>query len=1053
MRIHLNDGWSFSLNEPDDFSPVQLPHDWLISDPQNWYTSSVGWYRRTLDAGFLKAGRRVFLRFDGVYMNSTLLVNGSKAGEWKYGFTAFEHEITSFLTPDADNVLLMKVDARFPSSRWYTGAGINRNVELIIKNPCHFKSDGIKITARLEEDEWTYEAAAEVESGGSAYETRHALLEPGAFVPWSLEQPRLYTLRSELLVGGQVTDTAETRFGFRVLSYSPTDGFSINGRKMKLNGVCLHQEFAVAGSAVHPDYIRRQFETLKHMGVNAIRTAHNPPSSVFMDLADEMGMLVVSEFSDVWQLPKTAHDYARYFDAWHEKDVASWIRRDRNRPSVILWSLGNEIPDTHADFEKGNEVMAALRLLAARHDPGGQALPTLGSNYMAWENTQRCAQQLTAVGYNYAEFLYQKHHRQYPDWVIYGSETCSTVQSRGIYHFPLKQPVLSDDDLQCSSLGNSTTSWGARSVDDCIKDDRDTPFSIGQFVWSGQDYLGEPTPYHTKNSYFGMLDTAGFEKDAFYLFQAAWTDGQAAPMVYLYPYWDFSAGQLIDVRAATNQASVALFLNDQPLGRQDMDGEINRNWQVPYQPGRLRAEAYDEHGILTAQDEKISFSEAVQLHLSSQHLNSLTFVTISALDRDGVPVENANRLVRVSVSGGELLGLDNGDSTDYTPYQNNARRMFSGKLLAVIKRFPQQEPDVQAEFCRDGIPVRKIELMKDGFHVKAKILPEDAAPAQLHWRLTNAAGVDSNIAAFKPDEDGFGLTVIPQGDGAVYVRCGVMNGKSHIDLYSQIMYELSGFGQAALNPYQLVSAGLYTYSNVELTNGNERGVATLRDGQSWVCFENLDFGGAGADEMSIWLFPLIQDPFDFEVWDSRPDLGGRLLAKPLYNLGMVWNTYQEVRFRLSHPLKGKASLCFVFHMKSHIKGFLFHQESRAYEVISAGDCQELYGDGFRRDGGMVLEIGNNTTLGYTDLDFAAPGPDRLELTFRSGNEKNPVQVQFDGPDGQKRTMINVPKAEEFKSMIFLLDCTVSGSTSVRLVFLPGCKVDLASLRFLKAGPS
>ena len=1050
MKIHLNDGWMFSLGEPDNFTPVSLPHDWQIKDPKAWYQSGVGWYERKLETPYLTPDKRVFLRFDGVYMNSTLYVNGKQAGEWKYGFTAFEHDITDFLRADEENTLLVKVDACFPSARWYTGAGIYRDVSLIVKDKYHFVTDGIYITTKQTEDgQWTYEVSAEVETGGAPYEVIHTLLHEGEIIPWSPKQPQLYTLRSQLLVNGQVTDTMDTRFGFRSLHFSPDDGFAINGEKMKLNGVCLHQEFSIIGAAVHPDFIKRQILALKRMGVNAIRAAHNPPSAVLMDMADEMGMLVVSEFSDMWQLPKTEYDYARYFDAWHERDVASWIRRDRNRPSVIMWSLGNEIPDTHADYEKGSQVMRALQDLVRAHDPQGQALTTLGSNYMAWENTQKCAEEIGAVGYNYAEFLYNKHHEQFPHWIIYGSETCSTVQSRGIYRFPLRQSVLSDDDMQTSSLGNSTTSWGAKSIDDCIKDDRDTPFSLGQFVWTGQDYLGEPTPYHTKNSYFGMLDTAGFEKDGFYMFQSAWADPKQ-PVLHLFPYWDFNEGQEIDVRVCSNQHSVALYINDQLVGKQEMGTEITRNWVLPYQKGRLRADAFDKNGQLTASVERFSFGEASQLALTYEHLDELTFVSMTALDDQGLPVENANRLVRVTVKGAALLGLDNGDASDYTPYQHHERRLFSGKLLAVVKPVAGKEWTLEAAFVDEDIPVRRVNLTKEGYHVRANLLPENAAKQPLVWRLTNAAGVDSNIAQMQVDEDGQGVTVIPTGDGEVYVRCGVHNGKEHLDRYAQISYTIEGLGEAALNPFEFISAGLYSFSNVKLTNGNERGVATLRDCESWVCFDNLNFGANASDELSVWLFPLSHDPFHFEVWDGRPDQGGQILTRHFYDLGMIWNTYQEVRVKLNRALTGTASLCFVFTIKSHIKGFLFHQKTRSFEEIEAGTCEELYGDSFRRDGAHVLDIGNNTTLGFKHFDFGEMGTREITLTYDSENQKNPVQIRFVGEEGVTRVMLSVPQAKEKTTHTFPLDEVVSGKQDVNLVFLPGCKINLYSLRFTQA---
>jgi len=1046
MRIHLNEGWQFSLGEADDFKPVSLPHDWLIANPRQWYQSGVGWYRRALDTSFLRAGQRVFLRFDGVCMNSQLMVNGQKAGVWPNAFTSFEHEITPFLHPEGENTLLLKVDARFPSNRWYTGAGVYRQVTLVVKNACHFVSDGVYVTTHDQDGDWHYEATCEVETGGRPYQLRHELLGPeGPIQPWSPGAPRLYTLRSQLLVDGQVTDSVDTRFGFRALRFDPNDGFAINGERMKLNGVCLHQEFSVTGAAVLPGFIRRQLLALRRMGVNAVRAAHNPPSSLFMDLCDELGMLVISEFADVWQISKTEYDYARVFDAWHKRDVASWVRRDRNRPSIIMWSLGNEIPDTHVDPEKGLALLTRLRDLARQHDPRGQALPTLGSNYMAWENTQLAARQLKLVGYNYAEFLYDQHHARYPDWVIYGSETCSTVQSRGIYHFPLSQPVLSDDDLQTSSLGNSTTSWGARSVDDCIKDDRDRPFSLGQFAWTGQDYLGEPTPYHTKNSYFGMLDTAGLEKDAYFLFQAAWTD---EPMVHLFPHWDFSQGQLIDIRVASNQPQVALFLDDEEVGRQQMEGEVTRNWQLPYRPGVLRAQAYDAAGKLVASATQASFGEVVGLQMDEERHDGLTFVTIHAVDEQGRPVHNANNLVHVSVTNGRLLGLDNGDATDYTPYHEPARRLFSGKLVAFVQQEAGKQAQVTARLDNQEVPVRKIELTRQGHQVFARLLPEGAMAQPLHWRLTNAAGVDSVIASFTVEEDGQSIRINPAHDGRVYVRCGVRNGKEHLDLYSAIHVDFKGLGQAVLNPYRFLSAGLTSFSNVALSNGNERGVATLRQGESWVGFEGLDFGAQGGDELSVWLFPLSHDPFHFEVWEGRPDQGGRRLARPLYDLGMVWNTYQPLRFKLSDRIRGLATLCLVFHNKTHVKGFVFHRDERGLAPIAASDHQELYGDSYQVAGGWVKGIGNNTSLAFTGLALGEQGADRLALAYQSYKPRNPVQVQLTGEGGQKRLLLSLPAQAEAGEMAFPLGEVVTGQQDLRLVFLPGCGLDLASLRFL-----
>ena len=540
QRILLNHGWLFSKESPQEFVPVEIPHDWLIADTKNLYQSGVGLYRRTLDASFLTPGQRLYLCFDGVYMDTTVTVNDQLAGEWKNGCTAFTMDITDLVTADAENVIEVRVNYQAPNARWYTGAGIYREVSLLVKNACHILPDGIYVSTWLADGKWEYKVQAEVETNGETFALRHALVEDEEDIrAWELDDPKLYTLRSELIVNGAVTDTVYTRFGFRALRFTTNEGFFLNGKYVKLKGVCLHGDLGGLGGAIHQDALRRQLLLMKRMGVNAVRTAHNPPAKALMELTDELGMLVMTEILDIWTRSKTEYDYARFFDAWIEKDVASWVRRDHNHPSLLMWSIGNEIHDTHLDAANGEKTMRRLMELVRRHDPDGNAPVTLCSNYMPWENTQQCADVIKLIGYNYGEDLYEAHHAAHPDWILYGSETGSTVQSRGIYHLPLSQPLLSDDDLQCSALGNSVTSWGTKDLEAMILNDLHTPYSLGQFIWSGVDYIGEPTPYQTKNAYFGHADTAGFEKDSYYLLQAGWIDFATQPVLHIYPYWDF----------------------------------------------------------------------------------------------------------------------------------------------------------------------------------------------------------------------------------------------------------------------------------------------------------------------------------------------------------------------------------------------------------------------------------------------------------------------------------------------------------------------------------
>ena len=1047
--IPLMDGWQFAKGEPRGFAAVSLPHDWLIEDAHHLYQTGVGWYQRELDVSFLREGQRLFLCFDGVYMDSTLYVNGHPAGEWKYGYTAFEHELTPFLHRDRPNLVQLKVDYHGQSARWYTGAGIYREVWLRVQHPCHFVTGGIYITTKLAEDGgWQYEVDAEVETAGRPYELRHCLLQADeSIVPWSPETPQVYTLRSELLVDGVVMDTAETRFGFRSLTFDPDAGFFLNGVPTRLRGVCLHHDLGGLGAAVYPDAIRRQLALFKAMGANAIRTAHNPPAKVFIDLADEMGFFVMSELLDMWRHPKNPYDYARFFDEWVERDIAAWIRRDRNHPSLVFWSVGNEIYDTHADAEAGGETLRRLAALVQMHDPKCHAPITLCSNYMPWENTQKCADIVGFVGYNYAEKLYQSHHTAHPHWIIYGSETCSTAQSRGIYHFPLEQSTLADDDLQCSALGNSTTSWGADSVEDCLKMDKRYPFTLGQFLWAGQDYLGEPTPYHTKNSYLGHVDTAGFPKDSYYTIQAAWTDHRTAPMIHLFPHWDFSPGQLIDVRVCSNAPKVELFLNDETQGTALLTEGWLADWKIPYCPGTLRAVAYDEQGNIIAQAFRKSFGDAAALQVQQETIGSLTFATITATDAKGELVENANCRARITVEGGCLLALDNGDATDYESYQADSRRLFSGRLLAIARGTNGSTPRVTAAMDTDDIPIRKVELSAEGYHITAKTYPPSATHTRLLWRLTDARGIDTHLASLSVAEDGKSVTLFPKGDGEVYVRCGPLNGREHPAFISLLPVMITGFGKPFFSPYQFLSGGLYNAANQPMSNGNERGVATLRDGESHVGFRDLDFGSYGSDEITLGLFPLDKEPFSFEVWEGMPLEGGERVAVLPYAQGSLWNTYQQVTYRLPRRFRHVTTLCLVFRQKVHIQGLRFTAYEKAFQPLWAAECDSLYGDDFALAEGAVERIGNNVTLVFTDMDFGSDGATRISLCWRSRRAQNSIQLLFDG-EAESRQMIEVGTSEAYGWQTFPLKEAVYGLQKLSLIFLPGCQLDLAQIQFL-----
>ncbi|AIQ42706.1 glycoside hydrolase family 2 TIM barrel-domain containing protein [Paenibacillus sp. FSL R5-0912] len=1158
LKRKLSKGWQFSkqplhselakVAAGTDWMPVTLPHDWLIYDTYNLYENGEGWYRTGLEFGEVPAKELVSLRFEGVYMNSTLYVNGQVAGEWKYGYSTFEFDITPYLTA-GENEIYMRVIHESPNSRWYSGAGIYRPVWLKTTPKTHMAADGIYIVARAAEGEaWTVDVGvelhiAEAAAEGTKLKLRHSILDAEGTVVagkitevpvqagltvhshsrltvdqpllWDITSPQLYSLQSELLAEDEVIEVEKESFGFRTMVLDSNKGFFLNGRHVKIYGVCQHHDLGALGAAVNKAALRRQFVLLQEMGVNAIRTAHNMPAVELMELADEMGLLIVSEAFDMWERSKTAYDYARFYPEWWKRDIASWVRRDRNRPSLLMWSIGNEIYDTHAD-SRGQELTRELQAEVLVHDPGGNAFVTIGSNFMPWENAQKCADIVKVAGYNYAEKYYGQHHREHPDWIIYGSETCSTVQSRGVYHFPLAQSVLADDDLQCSSLGNSSTSWGAKSTEACITADRDASFSLGQFLWTGFDYIGEPTPYHTKNSYFGQLDTAGFPKDSYYIYQAEWTDYHTNPMVHIFPYWDFSEGQQIDVRVCSNAPRIELFVNEVSQGSVDIDHihghKLLGEWQLPYAEGVLRAAAYDEQGNIIATDQISSFGDADSLVLTPDKQEiaadgtDLIFVTISTLDLSGRPVANANNQVHLSIEGpGRLIGLDNGDSTDYDSYKGVSRKLFSGKLLAVIASTLEPgtitlraasanlasaeltlrsalpapgtfnedelylyahnplEADASSAEPEVGhnreIPVRKLELIcpagnvltpeQPSLPVRVKLHPPDAAWQDVEWRITNAAGIDANIATI--EASGHEAVISALGDGDVYIRCGTANGADGIRLYSQMEFKLTGLGQAYLNPYEFVSSGFNSSHSRNLTNGNERGVATAREGESRICFERIDFGDYGADEIILPIFSLDDQELPIEIWEGVPgESGAELLTTVTYQKPSLWNVYQEERYTLPKRLTGMTSLTFVLFKKIHLKGFSFVCKHKAFERLDALTNSAVYGDTFTVTENAIEGIGNNVSLIFAGMDFGGAECSRIVICGRSALANNTLQILFSGPAGEGKQLIEFAGSDSYTEREFTLEPPVSGSQTVTFLFLPGSQFDFKWFQFLRS---
>lgn len=1157
------------IGEDIGFTPVTLPHDWLIYDTKNLYQSMEGWYYKAFDLTDLVPDTRYVLRFEGVYMNSFYYVNGHLAGTWKYGYSTFELDITPYIC-QGKNELYVQVVYKSPNSRWYSGAGIYRRVWLKFYPSTHIAPDGIYIHTNQSDNNWKVELDTEIcipadkipnhpltlqhyildaannlvgESTGlisssslrtapSPYEDKsYPLLSHSTSLTvsspalWDITEPNLYQLKTVLFAGAMVLDEVIQSFGFRTYKFDSSKGFFLNGRPVKIHGACEHHDLGCLGAATHKEAIKRKFVILKEMGVNAVRTSHNMPAVEFMELADEMGLLIVSEAFDMWERPKTNYDYAQFFPDWWKKDVACWVRRDRNHPSILMWGIGNEIYDTHAS-KRGQLLTKELQAAVLAQDPKQNAWVTIGSNYMPWEHAQKCADILKLAGYNYGEKYYSLHHEEHPDWIIYGSETSSTVQSRGIYHFPLEQPLLSDDDEQCSALGNSSTSWGAKSTEACIIADRDAAYSPGQFIWSGFDYIGEPTPYHTKNSYFGQIDTAGFPKDSYYIYQAEWTDYKVTPMVHLFPYWDFSEGQLIDVRVCSNALSVELLFNNISIGSYDIDhihGEkLVCNWKLPYKEGVLKAIAYDENNIPVAWDETSSFKDASALVIKAdkQSLSAdgfdLVFLEISAKDENGIAVENANNRIFFDIEGpGRLIGLDNGDSTDFEQYKCANRRLFSGKLLAVIAGtntpgcitvqavskglkpatikltsfstinepaekgyqyacYPIVYKALKEGECltlkkesiltnvlpvnyenADEIPIRKLEIIcpqgntltKEipALFVKVKIHPENATYSDVEWRVTNAAGIDSNLAVLT--SEGTQATLSAIGDGTVYVRCAARNGSDKIRLISQMEFTISSFGEAFITPYDLVSAGVYTFGTDNLTNGNERGMATARDDESIIGFEGIDFGDYGSDTITLPIFALDSEEFPIEIWEGIPGReAANLLTVVTYQKPSKWNEYQEETYYLPKRLKGISAISFVLHRKIHLKGFSFTKYNKALQRLTILDYNKIYGDTFTLEDTAITNIGNNVSIVFEDLDFGDKEITELSICGHSPLDNNTLHLIFSSEQGDKRQIVEFSYSEDYVLRKFALE-PVTGKQTITFVFLPGCQFDFQWFQF------
>lgn len=773
-RLNINDNWRFQremdstlagAQQPgfDDsaWRHINLPHDWSIEldfNPESpstheggYLDGGVGWYRKAFTLPSTLENKQISIDFDGVYMNSTTYLNGQALGTYPYGYNAFTYDITGKVYTDGrENVLVVKVNNTQPSSRWYSGSGIYRNVYLTVKNAIHVERYGTFVTTpSLETDIKANRAGVNIKtkvknvSGESSNITVKSLIydADGAVVGsvvseeqtiltgeaaifedhtvisnpklWSTAIANRYKLVTEVMAGGQLMDTYETAFGLRYFAFDPNDGFSLNGQPMKLHGVCMHHDLGALGAATNASAVERQMRIMKDMGVNAVRVTHNPASPELIEACNSLGLLVVEEAFDTWNQSKKTYDFGSFFSTWAEHDIKEMVNKHKNEPSIIMWSIGNEIYDTTSS--SGVETVRHLVKWVKEIDTTRPT--TIGEDKTRGdkvnvtsldENIEAIFNEVDVIGLNYSENNYSGYHERNPKWKLYGSETSSATRSRGVYTHPYdyNQSTIYADHQQ-SSYDNDYVSWG-RTAEDAWKWDRDSKHIAGQFIWTGFDYIGEPTPYYhsfpSKSSYFGAVDTAGFPKDIFYYYQSQWSK---KPMVHILPHWNWKEGESVRVLVYTNAQKVELLLNGKSLGerrfetkttswgatyKETTDGKTYLEWMILFMEGTLEAVARDENDHVICRDkvETAGDPAAVRLTADRQVIASdgrdLSFITVDIVDSAGRIVPTANNLIHFCAEGnGELVGVDNGNAASIERYKDNKRMAFNGKALAIIQ--------------------------------------------------------------------------------------------------------------------------------------------------------------------------------------------------------------------------------------------------------------------------------------------------------------------------------------------------------------------------------
>jgi len=700
-----------------------------------YINGGIGWYRKAFNLSANDQGKRVFIEFDGIYMNSEVWINGVHLGNRPYGYSSFQYELTPYLKfGNEKNVLAVRVNVHQPCSRWYSGAGIYRNVRLKVVNPIHIAHWGIYVTTpavsnneamvRVETKIHNQSDSAQQvkletmivdESGHKCAGTsslQNVKVDSACIFDqmvklskpklWSLEEPILYHVKSIVQVNGCIVDTSDIPFGIRTFEFTSDKGFFLNGKHINIKGVCLHHDLGCLGSAVNNRAIERQLEIMKNMGCNAIRTSHNPPAPELLDLCDRMGFLVMDEAFDEWKRSKTMYGYGQFFDEWSKRDLTDMIHRDRNHPSIILWSIGNEIPEQ--DDANAYEMAKRLVDICHKEDPTRPVTSACNSPEAAVKNC--FSKPLDVLGINYSMDFYQILKGKAK---LIGSETASAVSTRGEYNLVQNGDTLiikKELNNQCTSYDLVSPSWG-NTAEPTLKAVKNAPWVAGEFVWTGFDYIGEPTPFSwpSVSSYFGIVDLCGFPKDRYYLYQSQWTD---KPMVHILPHWNWEGfeGKNIPVWCYSNCESVELFLNGKSFGEKkffDTD-DLHLEWKIPYSSGTLKAVARNKGKIVCTDEVQTAETPAKILLIPdrteiSANGQDLSFVKVEIVDKAGRVCPNADNLVKFVITGeGAIAGVGNGNPVSHEHFKTNERKAFHGLCLVVIQsKYKQGEIHLSAE--------------------------------------------------------------------------------------------------------------------------------------------------------------------------------------------------------------------------------------------------------------------------------------------------------------------------------------------------------------------